>query len=241
LAEWVAATGEQRSNFDWRVTLNDRSVLNGRATPQGESAELKVALANLLRDQANELGFERGAGEGRLYYTAHLRAYLPAESAPAVNRGIVIARKYEPADCTPTPEKPCPAINSAKIGQNVRVRLTIVAPNDLYYVRVVDHLPAGAEAVDRSLKTSQTSITAQRRPTFGGADGWGWWYFAHSEIYDDRVAAFASYLPAGSYEYTYIMRPSIAGQFRAMPASAEQSYFPEVFGRSEGALFTIER
>ncbi len=241
LGEWVAATGERRSNFDWRVTLNDRSVLNGRATPQGESAELKVALANLLRDQANELGFERGAGEGRLYYTAHLRAYLPAESAPAVNRGIVIARKYEPADCTPTPEKPCPAINSAKIGQNVRVRLTIVAPNDLYYVRVVDHLPAGAEAVDRSLKTSQTSITAQRGPTFGGADGWGWWYFAHSEIYDDRVAAFASYLPAGSYEYTYIMRLSIAGQFRAMPASAEQSYFPEVFGRSEGALFTIER
>jgi len=235
LEEWVAATGEQRSAFNWRATLNDRSILSGRANPQGESAELKVAVASLLRDQANELAFERGAGEGRLYYTAYLQAYLPAESAPAINRGIVIARKYESADCTPTPEKPCPAINSAKIGQNVRVRLTIVAPNDLYYVRVVDRLPAGAEAVDTLLKTGALA------PTLGGVGGWGWWYFTHSEIYDDRVAVFASYLPAGSYEYTYVIRPSIAGQFRAMPAAAEQSYFPEVFGRSEGALFTIER
>jgi len=241
LEAWVSATGEQRSDFDWRVTLNDQSVLNGRANPQGEAAELKVAVASLLRDQTNALAFERGAGEGRLYYTAHLRAYLPAEAAPALNRGIVIARKYESADCTPLPDRPCPAISSAKIGQNVRVRLTIVAPSDLYYVRVVDHLPAGAEAVDTSLKTSQTTPTAQNALTFGGTEGWGWWYFAHSEIYDDRVAAFASYLPAGSYEYTYLIRPSIAGQFRAMPASAEQSYFPEVFGRSEGALFTIER
>ncbi len=239
LGEWVAATGEQRSAFDWRATLNDRGILSGRANPQGESAELKVAVASLLRDQANELAFERGAGQGRLYYTAHLRAYLPAEAAPAINRGIVVARKYESADCKPTPDKPCPAINSARVGQNVRVRLTIVAPNDLYYVRVIDRLPAGAEAVDTSLKTSQTLV--QNVPAFGGRDGWGWWYFTHSEIYDDRVAAFASYLPAGSYEYTYIIRPSIAGQFRAMPAVAEQSYFPEVFGRSEGALFTIER
>jgi len=113
--------------------------------------------------------------------------------------------------------------------------LTIVAPNDLYYVRVVDRLPAGAEAVDTLLKTGALA------PTLGGVGGWGWWYFTHSEIYDDRVAVFASYLPAGSYEYTYVIRPSIAGQFRAMPAAAEQSYFPEVFGRSEGALFTIER
>ncbi len=55
------------------------------------------------------------------------------------------------------------------------------------------------------------------------------------------MAAFASYLPAGTYEYTYVIRPSIVGQFKVMPASAELTYFPEVFGRSEGASFGIER
>ncbi|MCS6848678.1 MAG: Ig-like domain-containing protein [Anaerolineae bacterium] len=242
-AEWIRATDERRSAFDWRVTLNDQSLLRGQANPQGESAEAVVAVANLLRTQANELAFERGAGEGRLYYTAHLRAYLPADAAPAINRGIVIARKYELADCAPAPDKPCPAINGAKIGQNVRVRLTIVAPSELYYLRITDPLPSGAEAVDTSLKTSQTLNLGDEPviPIFGGKGGWGWWYFNHREIYDDRVAVFASYLPAGTYEYTYVIRPSIAGQFKVMPASAEQTYFPEVFGRSDGAAFTIER
>ncbi|MCS7056684.1 MAG: MG2 domain-containing protein [Thermoflexales bacterium] len=242
-AEWIGATGERRSAFDWRVTLNDQSLLRGQADPQGQSVEAVVPVAGLLQNQANELVFERGAGQGRLYYTAHLRAYLPADTAPAINRGIVIARKYELADCTPTLDKPCPAISSARVGQNVRVRLTIVAPNDLYYVRVTDPLPGGAEAVDTSLKTSQTIYPSNESfvPAFGSKVGWGWWYFTHREVYDDRVAVFASYLPAGTYEYTYVIRPSIVGQFKVMPASVEQTYFPEVFGRSDGAAFTIQR
>lgn len=242
-ADWIAATGEQASNFSWRASLNDQNILSGQADPRGASASTVIAVANLLRNQANELAFERGAGEGRLYYTARLRAYLPADTATAVNRGIVIARKYELADCTPAPNRPCEAINGAKIGQNVRVRLTIVAPSNLYYVRITDPLPGGAEIVDTSLKTSQ-SVTAGGLPTapdFGGRDGWGWWYFTHTEIYDDRAAVFATFLPAGTYEYTYVFRPSIAGQFKVMPASADQAYFPEVFGRSDGAAFTIER
>ncbi len=242
-AEWIQATDERRSAFDWRATLNDQSLMRGQANPQGGSAEVVVPVGNLLRAQANELAFERGAGEGRLYYTARLRAYLPADSAPAVNRGIVIARKYEPADCAPSPDKLCPAITGAKVGQNVRVRLTIVAPSELYYVRVTDPLPAGAEVVDTSLRTSQTLVqdALPPVPAFGSKVGWGWWYFTHREIYDDRVAVFAGYLPAGTYEYTYVIRPSIVGQFKVMPASAEQTYFPEVFGRSDGAMFAIER
>jgi uncharacterized protein YfaS (alpha-2-macroglobulin family) len=241
-ADWIEATGEKNSSFNWRATLNDTALLQGAANPQGESQRIIVAMANLLRDQANQLAFERGAGDGRMYYTAHLRAFLPADTAPALNRGIVIARKYESADCEPKPEQPCAAINGATVGQNVRVRLTIVAPSDLYFVRITDPLPGGAEAIDTSLKTSQTQgAGGPTTPTFGKGEGWGWWWFAHSEVYDDRVAAFASYLPAGSYEYTYVMRASIAGQFKVMPASADLTYFPEVFGRSAGESFAITR
>jgi hypothetical protein len=242
-ADWVTATNEQSSNFPWRIALNDAAILQGQANPQGESQKTVIAAANLLRNQANELSFERGTGDGRMYYTAHLRAFLPADAAPAVNRGIVLARKYELADCTPTPAQPCAAASSAKIGQNVRVRLTLVAPTALYYVRITDPLPGGGEIVDTSLKTSQTVNASgeSAAPQFGSDRGWGWWWFVNSQAYDDRMAAFASYLPAGTYEYTYVFRPSIAGQFKVMPASAELTYFPEVFGRSDGAAFGIER
>ncbi len=50
---------------------------------------------------------------------------------------------------------------------------------------------------------------------------------------------FATDLPAGTYEYTYQMRASLPGQFQMLPAVASQMYFPEVWGRSAGDLFTI--
>ncbi|MCS7060267.1 MAG: alpha-2-macroglobulin family protein, partial [Anaerolineae bacterium] len=243
LSAWRAAVGEATPSYTWRVSLNDLAVLNGVASPDtvARSASLSVPVSQLARNQGNELVFERGTGEGRLYYTARLRAFLPAEQTKALNRGIVIARKYEPADCQPKAGQPCPAISGAAIGQNVRVRLTIVAPTDLYFVKVVDPLPGGAEAIDTSLKTSQQIASEIEQPFFGGPGGWGWWWFSHSELRDDHAALFATYLPAGVYEYTYLMRPSIVGVFQVMPAHVEQTYFPEVFGRSDGIRFTIER
>ncbi len=243
LTAWRDAVGDAAPAYTWRVLLNDASVLNGAASPDNaaRSASLSVPVAQLARNQGNDLVFERGAGAGRLYYTARLQVFLPASEVKALNRGIVIARKYELAECQPKPGQPCPAITGAAIGQNVRVRLTLVAPTDLYFVKVTDPLPGGAEAVDTSLKTSQQVAAEREMPFLGGPSGWGWWWFSHSELRDDHAAVFASYLPAGTYEYTYLIRPSIAGVFQVMPAHVEQTYFPETFGRSDGAQFSVSR
>ena len=243
LTAWRDAVGDAAPSYTWRVLLNDASALNGSASPANaaRSESLSVPVAQLARNQGNDLVFERGAGEGRLYYTARLRVFLPADEVKALNRGIVIARKYESAACQPKPGQPCPAITGAAIGQNVRVRLTLVAPTDLYFVKVTDPLPGGAEAIDTSLKTSQQIATETERPFFGGPGGWGWWWFSHTELRDDHAALFASYLPAGTYEYTYLIRPSIAGEFQVMPAHVEQTYFPETFGRSDGARFAVSK
>ena len=50
---------------------------------------------------------------------------------------------------------------------------------------------------------------------------------------------FATYLPRGTYEYTYLIRASLPGEYRVIPTHAYEMYFPEVFGRSDGGLFTI--
>ncbi len=243
LSEWSSAVGESDASYTWRVSLNNDAVMNGQADKNtlAQPSRLTVAVSKLLHDQANQLVFERGAGTGRMYYTARLKVYLPADEAKAMDRGVVIARKYELADCTPEPARPCAAITSAAIGQNVRVRLTIVAPNDLHFVQVTDPFPGGAEPVDTSLKTSQEVGASTSVQMIGGPDGWGWWWFSHTELRDDHAAIFASYLPAGTYEYTYVIRPSIAGTFKVMPASVEETYFPETFGRSDGSQFVITR
>ncbi|MDY0020238.1 MAG: hypothetical protein RBT47_09570, partial [Anaerolineae bacterium] len=130
----------------------------------------------------------------------------------------------------------------------VRVKLTLVAPTDLYYVVVEDPLPAGFEAVDVSLKTTSVvgqrpglrNLTAEEENEWFHWQGWGWWWFSHAEMRDEKVALFASYLPRGTYEYTYMMRASVPGEFQVMPATASEMYFPEVFGRSDGSVFTVE-
>jgi uncharacterized protein YfaS (alpha-2-macroglobulin family) len=243
LSAWQAAVGEKDADYTWRVSLNGQESLSGQAAPDklSETGKVSIAVSKLLRDQANQLIFERGAGNGRMYYTARLKAYLPADQAKALNRGMVIARKYELADCKPEPNKPCDAITSAAIGQNMRVRLTLVVPTDMYFVQVTDPFPGGAEAVDTSLKTSQQVGTVTTVQEIGGTEGWGWWWFSHTELRDQNAAMFASYLPAGTYEYTYVLRPSIAGTFKVMPASVEETFFPETFGRSDGAAFTITK
>jgi uncharacterized protein YfaS (alpha-2-macroglobulin family) len=114
-------------------------------------------------------------------------------------------------------------------------------------VTVEDPLPAGCEAVDVTLNTTSVvgeapsirNLTAAEEDAWYRWYGWGWWWFSHSEIRDEKVVLFSSYLPRGTYEYSYVMRASIPGSFHVIPATAYEMYFPEVFGRSAGGKFTI--
>jgi hypothetical protein len=246
LTDWMAMTGELEGNYGWGVQLNGALLGQGNVTRENidEETTLQVAVADLFLDEANRLAIEKGPGPGRLYYTAHLRAFLPVEQVQALNRGVVVGREYTLASCDPQELEEgevCPRVDSAQVGETVRVKLTLIAPNDLYYVVVEDPIPAGAEAVDVGLQT--TSVVGEA-PELRLTDpwswyGWGWWWFSHTELRDEKAVLFATYLPAGTYEYTYLIRPSLSGEYKVLPTTAYQMYFPEVFGRGDGMLFTI--
>ncbi|MGD1993608.1 MAG: alpha-2-macroglobulin family protein, partial [Anaerolineae bacterium] len=244
LTDWMVATGELEGSYDWAVQLNGEQIDSGRVTPDTvrDVQEIRVAIVDLLVDETNRLEIARTTGAGQLYYTAHLRAFLPVEQVQALNRGVVIGRTYESAEC----EEDCAPIAAAQVGDVVRVRLTIVAPHDLNYVVVEDPFPAGAEPIDTSLQT--TSVVGERpelRPTdrelpwwYGG---WGWWWFSNTDLRDEKLVLFAQSLPAGTYEYTYLLQIGMAGEYRVLPSTAYEMYFPEVMGRSDGMIFSIER
>ncbi len=247
LTDWMRATGELKGDYEFAAQLNTEIVAQGRASARTitETTRVSVPLAALLRDVGNRLTIGRGEGPGRLYYTAHLKAYLPVPTLPAVDRGIQVLRRYTLASCADGPQ--CPDVTSAKVGDVIRVELTLIAPNNLYYVQLTDMLPAGAEVIDTGLATtsqlaqgpalSRSFSRSGERPWF-----WWWWYwYSRSELRDDRVVLFADFLSKGSYEYSYTMRVTSAGAFNVIPAFANQQYFPEVFGRSEGRLLTVER
>jgi uncharacterized protein YfaS (alpha-2-macroglobulin family) len=240
LTDFMLATGELQADYDYQVTLNGKALGQDTVTAQNldQTRKLAVAVQGLLRDESNHIVLQRLApraqqtGQGQLYYSLYLRYYLPVEDVVALNRGIVVSRQYALLDA---PERP---IDTAKAGDVILVKLTIIAPNDLHYLVVEDPLPAGCEALDISLKTTSAAYQGPELTWQNGRPPY-WWYFTESELRDEKVVLFATYLGKGTYEYTYLIRTSIPGRFLTMPTQAYEMYFPEVFGRSDGGVFTI--
>ncbi len=248
LTDWMAHTGELRAEYAYNISLNGLVLGEGQVTPAnvGESIKLRVDVADLLTDVANYLNISKGEGPGRLYYTAHLKVYLPADEIEPLNRGIIVDRQYTRADCVPTTDAPCPEVTEAQVGDVIQVKLTLVAPHDLYYVVVEDMLPAGAEVVDTGLETTsllERSPALRRQTDRGGYwSEWYWWWwhwYSRSELRDEKVVLFADYLSAGTYEYTYTFRAVLPGEYQVIPTVANEFYFPEVYGRGAGELFVI--
>jgi len=236
LAEWIRASGDFEADYAYALGLNEQVVEEGRAGPETrqETRVFTFDIDALRADEGNRLGFARGEGRGTLYYTADLKVWLPAPEIEALERGIVVSRAYYRLNDPDTP------VSQARQGELLRGRLTLVAPADLHYVWIDDPLPAGLEAVDSSLLTSPQG---QAPEVFRWADwaetGWGWWYFNHVELRDQQVSFTADFLPAGTYIYTYLVRAGTPGVFNVIPPTAQEFYFPDVYGRGEGMLFTV--
>lgn len=240
LTAWMQASGELQADYSYSLALNTTPLLDGAFTPATvlDSATASVSLNQLFPEAVNFFNFQRAAGSGRLYYTAHLTAFVAADSVQALNRGVVVQRAYYDAACQPE-EETCAPLTTSPTGQAVRVELTIIAPHDLTYVVVEDPLPAGAEAVDPNLETSTSNLDAGVASDTYRWGYWGWWYFDRIEFRDAKVVFTSHFLPAGTYQYTYYLQPIIPGDYQVMPTLAQEAFFPEVFGRSDGLLFTI--
>ena len=173
--------------------------------------------------------------------TWYLNADPPAESVEATNRGFIVQRAYYDAACDPETET-CLPIDTIESGQQVRVELTIIVPNNAVFAVVNDPVPSGTEAIDPGLNTTSATLgsSGERIDVEPNPYGyWGWQTFNRVEYRDEEVRFYADYLPAGTYQYSYYLQANIPGEYQVMPTQAKQAFFPEVFGRSDGMKFII--
>jgi len=159
LADWMQASGELLADYSYQVGLNTVPISEALFddTNITESESVSVPVGNLVAEETNFVDFQRGEGDGRLYYTMHLNSFINADSVEATSRGVTVERSYYDAACDPQTET-CEPIDEIEAGQQVRVELTIVAPNDLLYAVIEDPLPAGAEGIDPGLNTSASGF-----------------------------------------------------------------------------------
>lgn len=238
LTEWLLATGELDTDYEYGLQLNLQPLTDGAFSSQNisQSDLVSVPVADLSPLSPNYFEFRHGQGDGTLYYTVYLHTLIDASQVTAVNRGIHVERAYYDAACDPETET-CLPITEIEAGQQVRVVLTIQTENDLLQTIIEDPIPAGTEAVDPSLETTASQpdpIMPLYRPGY-----WGWQIFNRIEYRDNKVVFLANNLPAGTYQYSYTLNSIVPGQYQVMPTFAKQAYFPDVNGRSDGMLFII--
>ncbi|MEZ4502361.1 MAG: Ig-like domain-containing protein [Dehalococcoidia bacterium] len=247
LADFASLTGELSGDFTYRVRLDDRDLIEGEVTPGGASAaeHVEVPLADLRLGAVNLLTMLRDGGAGRLYYGVNLRYATPAAGIEARNRGFAVSHEYSLLDAPET------RIDGAPAGEIVRVRVTVVTDASRKFVVVEDLMPAGLEPIDPVLNITpievRQQLEAERREAFEGEAPdyfapWFPWYFNpwdHVDTRDDRVVLYSDSLPAGVHEFIYYARATTPGDYFVAPAHAEESFFPEVFGRSDSSRFTV--
>ncbi len=246
LAEVMRSTEEVGASFGFFATLNGVPVANGQASGEGAPVVADIPIDDLYVGDPNALSINRGPGSGRLYYTAGLSVYRPVEDVAPLQNGVIVHRDYYPTGAA-CPRRDCAPIEQAKPGDTIMARLTLTLEQATYYLLVEDYLPAGTEVVDFSLKTTQYGLPEEEQteqlnfdPRRPYDEGWGWWLFTQPRIYDDHVSWASAYLPAGTYELTYLLTVLQPGEYRVLPARAWMFYFPETQGNSAGSIFTVQ-
>ena len=239
LTNWMLESGELHPNYSFSIARDDAPLLEDEANSQNvlNAVSARIDVSELVPGESNLISIGRTEGDGALYYTAHLTLDLPVPHVRSIDNGIQIARTYSLQE---DPDNK--SIDRARIGETVAVRLTIVAPESLPYVKIEDYLPAGTESIDARLATSQKTGTRARGDRVDHRRaGWGWWLFDQIEFHDEKVLIYADYLPRGVYEYVYYIRPTATGTYNVIPPTAQEVYFPEVYGRGDGMRFTVTR
>ncbi len=171
------------------------------------------------------------SGSGRLYYDLFLSKSLPYNT-PAASSGITITRNVTPLYNT---------IHSTfdqtklKIGACVMVTIVIRCDQDITFTAINDPIPAGCEAVDPELFSGEQFLAREITDFSGPAIP------SHYEFRDSRVLFFFNEMPAGIYQLTYCLKPTIAGKFNWPAPYAEAMYYPEISGRGVSGVVSITK
>ena len=157
------------------------------------------------------------SGQGTLFYTIS-QTYAPQSYTQAVNAGFALRREITDLKGNP--------VRHFTAGERYKVTLQVKSADAHSFVVLEDFIPAGFEIINTAFATESRQLAEEENLS---AD----WVFDHSQIYDDRIAVFANYMPSGEYSYSYFVQTNLPGKYSYPSLWASAMYDPAVFGRNE--------
>ncbi|MCQ2585246.1 MAG: MG2 domain-containing protein [Treponema sp.] len=196
-------------------------------------------LSSLDKDKLQSLDFEK-EGNGSLYYTASLKYAIPYENQNARDEGLGLS--YVLTDII-TGEEIKPAAGSTRIelesGRIYSVKVKLSTSRDRQFIAMRAPIPSGAEILDSTFVTSPEESYSGTSYDNDNHYDWGHW-MSNQAIYDNEIQFFWDRFRKGSTTAEFKFRAVRRGVFPVPPVTAECMYEPEVFGRTNGLLYTIK-
>ncbi len=202
------------------------------AVNAASSNELKIKIPlSTLQPDKNDIVLERVGGNSPVFYSLDMRQTVQTSELKEVfPKGFRIEREYlrvvskqgkKGVWSLETEETG----NQLKVGDNVRVRLTIYTPQDLDHVLIEDPYPAGCSISQRGTEEEVVS-------------GWRYWW-SHIDIRDRKIAFFARSIPAGKHVLEYNLRAKTPGTYKALPTFLQPMYAPDLHVETGGATLEV--
>jgi len=220
------------------VTLAGTELLNGTFKGLGAKPVMgtfefsQPVLTGLARDRLQSLNFTR-KGNYNIYYTASLRYAIPSELQSFRDEGLGVFMTIY--DVNTGEEIKTTALQS---GRTYRARVRVSSSMDRTYLALRVPVPSGAEILDAAF------VTTASYDDMGGAEGneevrrdsW----LSHQLIMDNEIQYFWDQFNKGESTVSFLFRTARRGVYPTPPVQAECMYEAEIFGRSQGLIYTIE-
>ena len=225
LGAYYTLTERATPKFEAFVTQGYQQLLSAQFEGRSlDNKTVEIPFDKIYKEKAEtSIAFIKH-GTGTLFYTLS-QTYIPRVFNKGVNGGFLIKRVIRTLDGKPATE--------LHAGERYQVVLQISTTVSRSFVVAEDFIPAGFEIVNTTLDTeSQEQAQAMAQANASG--------FSRAERYDDHVAAFADFLPAGTHEYAYLVTALTDGEFAYPAAWVSQMYDPSVFGRTKTTQLVIK-
>jgi uncharacterized protein YfaS (alpha-2-macroglobulin family) len=232
LTDYLVTKGEGTPDHRYQFLVNGQVVGSGVSTGENMAVPVKFVVTE-LGEGDNDVRLVK-EGKERLHYALTLHHYWPQESLEPARAlsGPSLSREYfDPVTGEPKTEY--------RVGDLIGVRLTVEAPEEMWYVTVEDPLPAGVEAIEGSLKAESVQGSVPS-PALSKAEGEVEGSPIHFEKRKEKVALFVQRVEAGEHVYRYLMRATVPGRFQSMPALVYPVYEPNLWGRSASESLQVE-
>jgi uncharacterized protein YfaS (alpha-2-macroglobulin family) len=237
MVDYLKTSDELNPDYTIKVFVNEKEYMSKQLTRDDvfKKDEIIEVDYTALQMNNNVVRIEK-TGTGKVYFSGTVNYYVNSSNVSAMENGFrvereyYVLRQYESYKGENIVYRKYNYDGNIKSGDMLLVKLRVYAKDqNLSYFMLEDPLPAGCEVITDDWAYQIEDEKDYR--TVYGYPYWRWWY-ADKDIRDDKVTFFATYLWGDHYEFSYIMRAQIPGEYNINPSVGALMYYPEVNGNS---------